>query len=151
MIPISGVRVRELVAHSDVRGSLTEILRSDWPEFGRFGQAIVTVNRPGVIRAWHWHDRQSDVIVVLQGRVLLPLYDGRPGSDTRGSSWQRISEEGQLFALFVPPGVYHGYKTVGPRDALIVNVPTDVYDASAPDEHRVPHDDPTIGFDWDQS
>jgi dTDP-4-dehydrorhamnose 3,5-epimerase len=39
---IEGVRVRALERHADDRGSLTELLRSDWPEFTRFGQAIVT-------------------------------------------------------------------------------------------------------------
>jgi len=55
---IEGVRVRALSCHADDRGSLTELLRSDWPEFTRFGQPIVTVNLLGVIRGWHWHDRQ---------------------------------------------------------------------------------------------
>ena len=44
---IEGVRVRSLPRHADDRGSLTEVLRKDWPEFTQFGQAIVTVNRPG--------------------------------------------------------------------------------------------------------
>ena len=115
----------------------------------RFGQAIVTLNAPGVIRGWHWHDRQTDAIVVLAGQVLLPLYDGRDGSPTRGAIWHRVADGGRPFALFVPPGVYHGYKTVGSEAALILNVPSDVYDPAAPDEHRIPHDDPAIGFDWE--
>lgn len=124
------------------------MLRSDWPEFVRFGQAIVTVNAPGVIRAWHWHDRQTDVIIVLRGRVLLPLYDGRAASPTRGALWSLVAGDGAPFALFVPPGVYHGYKTVGAEPAMILNFPSEVYDAARPDEHRVAHDDPDIGFDW---
>lgn len=149
MHPIDGVRIRELKPHADVRGSLTEVLRSDWPEFARFGQAIVTVNAPGVIRGWHWHERQTDVIVVLVGRVLLPLYDGRAGSPTRGALWHRIAGDGKPFALFVPPGVYHGYRTIGPEPAVILNVPSEVYDPTDPDERRIPHDDTSVGFDWD--
>lgn len=125
------------------------MLRADWPEFVRFGQAILTVNAPGVIRGWHWHERQTDVIIVLAGRVLLPLYDRRPGSATRGASWHRIAGDDGPFALFVPPGVCHGYKTIGTEAALILNVPSVVYDPGAPDEHRIAHDDPHIGFDWD--
>lgn len=127
---------------------MTEVLRADWPEFVRFGQAIVTVNEPDVIRGWHWHERQTDVIVVARGQVLLPLYDGREGSATRGAIWHRVAE-GLSFALFVPPGVYHGYKTIGPEPAVVLNFPSEVYDAARPDEYRVPHDDPAIGFDWD--
>ncbi len=143
------MRVRDLVVHADARGSLTEVLRSDWPEFASFGQAIVTINEPGVVRGWHWHDRQTDVIVVLRGRVLLPLYDGRETSPMRGAVWHQVADEGKPFALFVPPGVYHGYKTLGTQAAVILNVPSEVYDAARPDEHRIEHDHPSIGFDWD--
>lgn len=145
---IDGVRVRRLVRHADERGSLTELLRSDWPEFVRFGQAIVTVNLPGVIRAWHWHDRQTDVIVVIEGSAVLPLYDGRAGSPTRGAVEEHVADGEHLFALFVPPGVYHGYKTLGTRPAVIVNFPSETYDPAGPDEHRVPHDAPGIPYDW---
>lgn len=145
---IAGVDVRDLASSADARGSLTEVLRSDWPEFPGFGQAIVTVNGPGVVRGWHWHDRQTDVIVVVRGRVLLPLYDGRGSSPTRGATWHRVAE-GLSFALFVPPGVYHGYKTIGAEPAVILNFPSEVYDAARPDEHRIEHDHPSTGFDWD--
>ncbi len=147
---IDGVRLRKLVAHSDDRGSLTEVLRSDWPEFERFGQAIVTVNLPGVVRGWHWHRHQADVVVVISGVVVLPLYDGREGSPTRGRVEEHVSDEKRRFALFVPPGVYHGYKTLGAEPALILNFPSLTYDAVRPDEERVPFDDPAIPYDWNK-
>ena len=145
---IEGVRVRALERHADDRGSLTELLRSDWPEFTQFGQAIVTVNQPGVIRAWHWHDRQTDVIVVVAGRAVVPLYDGRTGSKTAGAVEAHVCGDGDLKAIFVPPGVWHGYKTIGPEPATIVNFPDQVYDAAHPDEHRAPHDTPAVPYDW---
>ena len=114
----------------------------------RDGQAIITVNRPGVIRGWHWHHRQTDIIVAVHGRVLLPLYDGRADSPTRGKIEERISEDGRRFALFVPPGVYHGYRTIGDEPATILNFPTETYNDAAPDEERVPFDDPAIGYAW---
>jgi dTDP-4-dehydrorhamnose 3,5-epimerase len=145
---IAGVRVHELESHVDERGSLTEVLRSDWPEYARFGQAILTVNNPGVIRGWHWHRQQTDVIVVVRGRVLLPLYDGRPNSATRGQLEERVTEDGRRFALFVPPGVYHGYRTLGAEPATILNFPDRTYDVAAPDEERAAFDDPAIGYEW---
>lgn len=145
---IDGVRRRELVSHVDERGSLMEVLRSDWPEFERFGQAIVTVNLPGVIRGWHWHRRQTDVIIVVSGSAVLPLYDGRATSPTQGRIVQHVSTDGDRFALFVPPGVYHGYKTLSETPATILNFPSQPYDSRYPDEERVPHDAPNIGYDW---
>lgn len=145
---IEGVRRRLLQPHRDSRGSLTELLRADWPEFTRFGQAILTVNLPGVIRAWHWHQRQTDVIVVVAGRALLPLYDGRTNSPTFGRIEEHVGDAMSPYALFVPPGVYHGYKTLGAIPALIVNFPDETYDPNAPDEGRIPYDSPNIPYDW---
>ena len=145
---IQGVRVRLLQRHSDHRGSLTELLRSDWPEFTGFGQAIVTVNEPGVIRGWHWHDRQTDVIVVIGGRAKVPLYDGRSRSATAGLVEEHVCGGNDLQAIFVPPGVWHGYQTVSAEAAIIVNFPDQLYDATHPDEHHVPHDAPGVPYDW---
>lgn len=145
---IAGVHCRELVVHADSRGSLVEVLRSDWPEFEGFGQAIVTVNLPGVIRGWHWHREQTDIIVVIAGSAVVPLYDGRSGSPTQGQVEEHLSDDGRRFSLFVPPGVYHGYKTVGSGPATILNLPSRTYDPAHPDEERVPHDAPHIPYDW---
>ncbi len=146
---IEGVRLRPLVRHVDERGSLTELLRSDWPEFRRFGQATVTVNDPGVIRAWHWHERQTDLFVVVSGMVKLPLYDARDGSPTRGELNEFFLGDDNFAALVVPPGVYHGYKTVGAKPALIVNFPDQLYDPSHPDEQRIPDDSRDVPYRWD--
>ncbi len=83
---IDGVLVHRLVRHNDDRGSLTEVLRSNWPEFRGFGQATLTVNLPGVIRAWHWHRRQTDAIIVLKGTARVALYDARTDSRTTARS-----------------------------------------------------------------
>jgi len=145
---IEGVRVRGLVRHADERGSLTEVWRSDWPEFLKFGQASLTVNLPGVVRGWHWHRRQTDVIVVVQGRAVVALYDARTRSPTRGGVMEFTCDESALRAIVVPPGVYHGYKTLGERPALILNFPDRGYDASSPDEERVPFDSSDVPYDW---
>jgi dTDP-4-dehydrorhamnose 3,5-epimerase len=147
---IHGVRVRPLVPHVDARGSLVEVFRSDWPEFGGFGQALLTVNLPGVVRAWHWHRRQTDAIVVIAGRALLALYDGRTGSPTFRTLEEHVGDGDRPFALFVPPGVYHGYRTIGQISALILNFPDRLYDPAAPDEERVPHDSPIVGYNWNR-
>lgn len=146
---MNGVHIRRLTPQSDDRGSLTELLRSDWPEFPGFGQALVTVNLPGVIRAWHWHERQTDVIVAVRGRVQLTLYDARPGSATHGRLQELIVGEDNLLAVVVPPGVYHGYRTLGDEPALILNFPDRVYDYATPDEQRIPHDSPLVPYRWE--
>jgi dTDP-4-dehydrorhamnose 3,5-epimerase len=146
---IEGVRVRTLVPHADERGSLTELLRADWPEFTGFGQAILTVNEPGVVRGWHAHRRQTDVIVVLAGSVAVALYDAREGSPTHGLVTEHVvSGPPAVLAIVVPPMVFHGYKTLGHASALIANFPDQLYDPARPDEIRLAPDVPHIPYDW---
>src|SRR5262245_21606503 len=64
---IAGVRVKQLRAHADERGYLMEILREDDDLFEHFGQVYVSLNYPGVIRAWHYHLKQTDYFVCLKG------------------------------------------------------------------------------------
>ena len=148
MTAILGVALRPLKRHEDARGSLTEVLRSDWPEFRGFGQAIVTLNMPRVIRAWHWHERQTDTIVVIQGLAKVPLYDARAGSPTQGVVEEHLLGGSNFAARVVPPGVWHGYQTVSREAAIIPNFPDRLYDATKPDEGRAPHDAAGVPYEW---
>jgi dTDP-4-dehydrorhamnose 3,5-epimerase len=146
---IEGVRVRELRKNADDRGYLMELIRADWADvFKGFAQAYVSLNYPGVIRGWHYHNVQYDVFTCVAGMIKVPLYDAREGSRTRGMIEEHVMGVDRPVAILIPPGVYHGYVTLGTVPSLLVNFPTELYRPDAPDEHRVPHDSPEIGYDW---
>jgi len=47
----------------------------------------------------------------------------------------------------VPNLVYHGWKCISTEPSLVVNVPTEPYQYSDPDEYRLePHG--TLPYDW---
>jgi dTDP-4-dehydrorhamnose 3,5-epimerase len=145
---IEGVKVKELKVIPDDRGSLMEMFRSDDPDFQKFGQVYMTMVYPGVVKAWHYHKKQTDHFVCVSGMAKIGLYDDREGSPTRGETntvvigWQRQR------LVIIPPGVYHGFTPVGPDPAYIINVPTELFDYDEPDEFRRPFDDAEIGYDW---
>ena len=145
---IEGVVVRPQVLIPDDRGFVMEMLRSDWPEFKRFGQAYVTTCYPGVVKAWHYHREQWDHFSCVHGTAKVVLYDARAGSPTLG----RINEFhiGPLNPrlVVIPPLVFHGFTAIGVEPALIINIPTELYNYPAPDEHRLPVDDPSIPYSW---
>lgn len=145
---IDGVQVKQLETHADERGMLMEILRSDDSIFTHFGQVYVTYNYPGVIRAWHYHRLQDDLWTVVRGMVKAVLYDNREGSPTRGELNEFFLGEQNRILLRIPAGVLHGYKTVGPETAMLLNFPTRVYNREAPDEYRLPYDSPEVPYDW---
>jgi dTDP-4-dehydrorhamnose 3,5-epimerase len=147
---IDGVRVRPLKRNADERGYLMEVLRRDWEDvFSGFAQAYVSLNYPGVIRAWHYHKRQTDVFVCLSGMIKVPLYDGRENSQTTGEVNEFFIGDDNPAAILIPPGVYHGYKTVGTSPSLLLNFPTELYDRDHPDEFRVRYDSPDVPYSWD--
>ncbi len=146
---IQGVIVRDLRLIPDDRGYLMEMMRSDWPEFGAFGQAYITACYPGVIKAWHFHKMQRDAFVCVSGMAKVALYDPRENSPTRGGL--NVFHLGELNRqlLIIPRGVYHGFASDGGTTALIVNFPDQLYNYAEPDEYRLPYNDPSIPFSWE--
>lgn len=145
---IDGAVVRSLRLVPDERGYLMEMLRADWPEFDRFAQAYVTCCYPGVYKAWHYHKKQTDHFVCVSGMAKVVLYDPRAGSPTCGVVNEFHLGHLNPVLLKIPPLVYHGFTAEGGRPALIVNFPTELYNYDEPDEHRLPHDDPSIPYAW---
>jgi len=145
---IEGVKVKKLKVIPDERGRLMEILRNDDDFFEKFGQVYMTSTYPDVVKAWHFHKVQTDNIACVQGMIKLVLYDPREDSPT----YKEISEyfigiQNPLFVQ-IPPGIYHGWMGVSPEEAIIINIPTEVYDYKNPDEHRInPHDN-DLPYEW---
>ncbi|MCL4371173.1 MAG: dTDP-4-dehydrorhamnose 3,5-epimerase family protein [Chloroflexi bacterium] len=146
---IDGVKLKDLKPNADERGFLMEILRSDDEIFERFGQVYVSLNYPGVIRAWHYHKKQNDLFAVVKGMVKVVLYDSREDSPTRGEVNEIFLGERHNALLRIPVGVMHGYKTIGVEPSLLLNFPTEVYQREDPDEYRVPYNSPEIPYNWD--
>lgn len=145
---IEGVKVKQLVRHPDDRGFFEEILRADEGLLRKFGQASLSKTYPGVIKAFHYHEKQDDLWFFPVGNAQVVLYDRRPGSPTHGQTDVFYMGEDNPLLLLIPVGVAHGYRTLGEKPALIVYFTTEPYNREAPDEYRIPYDDPTIGFDW---
>ena len=145
---IEGVITKPLKQVADERGWLTEILRNDWEHFKKFGQVYVTAAYPQVVKAWHMHKKQADNITCIKGMIKLVLYDGRTKSKTKGEINEFAIGERNLLLVHIPTEVWHGFKTTSEDHALILNVPTELYDYKKPDEHRLPPDTDRIPYDW---
>ena len=98
------------------------------------------------MKAWHIHKHQVDWWYVALGRVKVALYDTREESPTYGQLQELLlGDEIEPCVLKVPPGVAHGYKVLS-AEAHLFYITSRTYDPA--DEGRIPHDDPTIGYDW---
>jgi dTDP-4-dehydrorhamnose 3,5-epimerase len=145
---IHGVRTKSLRVIPDERGRLMEILRTDDPLFQKFGQVYMTTTYPGVVKAWHYHRKQTDNVAVVRGMVKLALYDSREDSPTRGQVDEFFVGEHNAILIQIPQGVYHGWKCIGQEEAMVINIPTEVYDYDQPDEYRLDPHENDIPYDW---
>ena len=97
---------------------------------------------PGVLRGMHYHLRQADLWVPIEGQATVGLCDLRRGSpaDRRAST---VELEPGL-ALYLPPGIAHGFFARTPFTMLYLV--DRAYDGS--DEHGFSPLDPALGIDW---
>jgi dTDP-4-dehydrorhamnose 3,5-epimerase len=145
---IDGFGVRRGKVLPDERGRLGEIMRCDDPWFEKFGQVYFTTTYPGVVKAWHFHRKQTDHFYVVKGTVKIGLYDSRDDSQTRGTVHEIYLGEHCPGLVRIPPGVQHGWMCVGCDEAIIVNIVSEAYNYAQPDEFRThPHIN-DIPYDW---
>jgi len=145
---INGVVTKKLKVIPDERGRLMEIMRSDDPFFEKFGQVYLSTTYPGVVKAWHYHSKQSDNIATVKGMIKLALYDAREDSSTFGKINEFFIGEHNPMLVHVPPGVYHGWKCISESEALVINIPDHVYVYDAPDEFRIDPHNNDIPYNW---
>ena len=145
---IDGVNVKPLKVIADERGYLMEMMRADDPFFQRFGQSYVSVAYPGVVKGWHYHKKQTDHFVIVKGMMKVVLYDARDGSPTKGLINEFFMGEKNPILVTIPPGVVHGMKGIGHEPAMLVNVPTEMYQYDKPDEFRIDPHSKDIPYDW---
>lgn len=143
---IEGVVLKPLAVHCDDRGVFMELLREDDPFYRRFGQSNYSVTYPGIIKAFHWHQEQDDLWFMVAGMAQVVLHDLREDSPTRGQTDVYYLGEHARQLLVIPAGVAHGYRVLGFQPLLMIYHTTQTYNPL--DELRIPHDDPSIGFDW---
>ncbi len=148
---IAGVEIKELVTRPDDRGMFTEVLKvtDDLVDPHPFAQISHTVTYPGVIKAFHWHRRQTDYWYCVGGNIRVGLVDLREGSPTEGEHAAISLGEWARQVLKIPPGVAHGYQVLGSTPAQLIYYTTEPYDPCDPDEERIGWDDAAIGFDWE--
>lgn len=146
---IDGVITKKLRVIPDERGRLMEMLRADDPFFRKFGQVYVSTTYPGVVKAWHYHKVQDDHFCCVTGMVKLVIFDAREASPTYREINEFCIGEHNPLLVVVPRLCYHGWKNIGLKESVVVNVPTETYDYDKPDEYRLdPHENDMIPYSW---
>lgn len=145
---IIGVKYKKLIRHSDERGFFEEVVRDDEEVLKKFGQLSVSKTNPGVVKAFHYHEKQDDIWFFPSGNARVVLHDLREDSQTKGQTGVFMMGEDDPSVLLIPAGVAHGYQVLGNEPVVIAYITSESYNPADPDEKRIEWDDPSIGFDW---
>ncbi len=145
---INGLRTKPLRVIPDERGRLFEILRRDEALFSKFGQLYCTTVSEGVVKGWHYHKKQVDNFVCVNGMIKLVAYDSRAGSSTKGLINEFFIGTHNPLLVQIPAGVYHGFKGISHPEAIVINIPTEPYHHARPDEYRLDPHTSEIPYDW---
>jgi dTDP-4-dehydrorhamnose 3,5-epimerase len=144
---IEGVEIKDLILHKDERGFFCEIIRNSDGFFkNSFAQLSHSMVFDGIVKAWHFHKKQTDWMYTVKGDMKLVLFDARKNSKTYKKIMEILMGETLGHKVVkIPPGVAHGYKVInGPMH--IIYVTDREYDKT--DEFRISYNDPEIGYDW---
>ncbi len=132
----------------DSRGSFGELWRQSWTQprgLPAFVQANLSRSYADVLRGLHFHLRQTDLWVVLEGRAHVCLVDIRgrlAGGQAGPVAVAEVLEPGQ--AVVIPEGVAHGFWALQP--VTLLYLVTNEYDGS--DEHGFAWNDREAGASW---
>lgn len=119
---IEGINFVNLRQISDERGSVLHVLRSDSPDFLKFGECYISEIFPNAIKAWKMHKRQTQNIAVPAGRVKIVIFDPRVKSDTFKNIMEfTVGRPDSYFRITIPPDIWYGFQSVSENPALIVN------------------------------
>ena len=126
---IDGIVIRALEKHTDARGWLIELFRSDeCADDFRPAMSYISMTLPGVVRGPHEHRKQTDYFCFFGlSSFRIFLWDNRSDSPTFGNKFVFEAGEGNMVSFIVPPGVVHAYKNIGEVEGLVFNAPDRLY------------------------
>lgn len=143
---IDGVKIVPLRQIADERGKIMHMLKATDPHFAGFGEIYFSCAFPGVVKAWHIHQRMTVNNAVILGRAKLAMYDLREHSPTRGELQEVFFGEDNYVLVQIPPGIANGYKPYGDGMAVMANCASIAHEPG--EMLRRAWDDPSIPYDW---
>ncbi|MFH1751549.1 MAG: dTDP-4-dehydrorhamnose 3,5-epimerase family protein [archaeon] len=131
----------------DGRGFIFEMFKESNEIMKDFQVKQVTVSTifPGSVKAFHKHEKQTDIITCVKGNIRLVLWKPKEGKPVEKAVKENAIEKEVYFigeqnplSVKIPAGIYHGFSSIGGKKATIVYATNQEYNAD--DELRLPWD-----------
>jgi dTDP-4-dehydrorhamnose 3,5-epimerase len=152
-LSIDGAVCVHVEARADGRGlfartfCVEEFARAGLPT--RFVQSSTSFNvRRGTVRGMHFQwppSREAKLVRCVRGAIHDIMLDLRPESPTYLRHLAVVLDEDSRKAVFIPPGVGHGFQTLVDSSEVLYQM-TDFYAPELASGYR--WNDPTFGIEW---
>ncbi len=121
-VAIEGVILTPLKSILHAKGDVFHAMKRSDTGFNGFGEAYFSTVNCGDVKGWKKHLRMTMNLVVPVGEIRFVIYDDRIESPTKGSFLDVCLSPQNYQRLTVPPGVWMGFKGLGSRINLLLNI-----------------------------
>lgn len=142
------IDIKKLKEFRDEEGVLFETIRCDDPIFsGKFGQNLVSIVNPDIVKGFHLHHHQTDYTTCLVGNIFYVTIDARTNPQKPRVESFIIGERNRIL-IKTPPEIWHGYRTLDKKPAVVLYTTDQPYNSLDADTEEI---DPfTFGRDiWE--
>jgi dTDP-4-dehydrorhamnose 3,5-epimerase len=124
------IKIIPLKIFQDHRGSVMKMIDRAQPHFQGFAEVYFSTINPGVVKGWKKHNRHAQNLVVVEGKVLLVLYDNREGSATKGQFLEITLGRDNYQLVQIPVNVVYAFKALGETHGILANCISEIHDSS---------------------
>lgn len=130
------IELKELKIFANDQGYLFETVRNDDKIFdGEFGQVLVSVINPGVIKGLHKHNKQTDYTTCIKGNIKYVAIKEDKMQEKQEIQTFVIGEKNPIL-IKVPPGFWHGYMSLANQEATVLHLLDRTYNPKDDDTER---------------
>ena len=124
---IDGVSVNQILITPLKRitvkgGDVLHGVKCSDPGYVDFGEAYFSIVEAGAIKAWKRHLKMTLNLIIPHGSVLFVFID------QEGNVREEVVGENRYVRLTVPPNIWFGFKGVGKKSNMVLNIANIVHD-----------------------
>lgn len=138
------LNIQRLINFADERGRVMEVWRESHGSLLKAKQCYITTLYPGVVKGYHLHKKQTEVICCIKGMVRVVLFP--PG----GGDQVICIGDYSPHTLQILPGTWHAYQNYGLEEAIIVSMTDREFDDRDPDTARADPHGEDFNFKWER-
>jgi dTDP-4-dehydrorhamnose 3,5-epimerase len=115
-VSVNDILITQLKRIQVAGGDVLHGMKCSDPGYVDFGEAYFSMVEAGGIKAWKRHLCMTLNLIVPIGTVLFAFMDDK------GLIREELAGDERYIRLTLPPGIWFGFKSVGNKESLVLNI-----------------------------